>query len=74
MADPDLQIKEGGGHLDPEIRGEGARPQKNFFPPFGPHFGLKIRGGGRAPQAPPLDPPLLGNRIQVSTEISTVKL
>ena len=35
-----------------------ARPQKNFFRPFGPQFGLKIRGGRVAPRAPPLDPPL----------------
>ena len=33
-----------------EIRGGGG--------PFGPQFGLKIRG--RAPRAPPLDPPLIG--------------
>ena len=40
----------GGGHPDPEIsRGPNL---------FGPHFDRKIRGGGRAPRAPPLDPPL----------------
>ena len=47
MADPDLQIRKGGGgggHSDPEING--------------PHFGLRMRGGGWAPRAPPLDPPL----------------
>ena len=38
MADPDLQLT-GGGHLDPEIRGEGL----NFYQPFGTKFGLKIR-------------------------------
>ena len=37
---------------------KGALPQKNFLRPFGPHLGLKIRGWGRAPRAPPLDPPL----------------
>ena len=48
MADPDLQIRGGGGWS-----------QKNFFWLFGPQFGLRIRGGGpRAPLAPPLDPPL----------------
>ena len=47
----------GGGHSDPEIRW-GEQPPKNFFGPFGLQFGLKIRGGGRAPRAPPLDPPL----------------
>ena len=31
----------------------GTGPPKIFFPPFGPHFGLKIRGCG-----PPLDLPL----------------
>ena len=36
----------------------GAGLQKCFFQPFGPHFGLKIRGGGRVPRASPLDPPL----------------
>ena len=35
----------GGGHTDPEIRGE-ARSPKNVFRPLGPHFGRKIRGGG----------------------------
>ena len=45
----------GGGHSDPEIR-RGRR--QNVFPPFGPQFGLKIRGGW-APRAPSLDPPLI---------------
>ena len=51
VADSDLQIRggRGGGHPDPDIRGGGGWPQKNFFWPFGPHFGLKIRGG----QGPP---------------------
>ena len=60
-ADPDLQIKVGGGgggHPDPEIRGRGG-VQKIFFRLFGPQFGLKIREGGSAPLAPPLDPPLV---------------
>ena len=43
--------KGGPGHPDPEIRGERSQ-KKNFFQPFGPQFGLKMRG------APPLDPPL----------------
>ena len=29
-----------------------ARPQKNFFRPFGPQFGLKIRGGEGGPPGP----------------------
>ena len=37
----------------PVIQGVGGGLQKKFFPPFGPQFGLKIRGG-----PPPLDPPL----------------
>ena len=52
VADPDLQIRgggEGGGdHPDPEIRG-GAVSSKNFFRPFGPQFGLKIRGCSAPP-------------------------
>ena len=50
VADPDLQIREGGGggHPDPEIRGAPAS-KKIFFRPFGPHFGLKIRGEGGPP-------------------------
>ena len=55
MPDPDLKIR-GSGHPDPLIRGEGIGLQKNFFRPFGPQFGLKIRGA--TPQAPLLDPPL----------------
>ena len=54
VADPDVQIRgEGagagaGGHPDPEIRGGGGSLPKQFFRPFKPQFGLKIRGG-RAP-------------------------
>ena len=38
--DPDLQIRgrEGGGHPDPEIRGESGL-KKNFFGPSGPSPG-----------------------------------
>ena len=57
VADADLQT--GGGGL-----GRSYRPwdkvgavSKNFFRPFGPQFGLKIRGRA-GPGAPPLDPPL----------------
>ena len=62
MANPDLQIREGPGHPDPEIMGRGgggggggkggAFHQKNFFRPFGPQFGLTIKGG-RAPRPLP---------------------
>ena len=46
----------GGRHPDPEKSGR-ARSQKNFFPPFGPRFDLKIRGKAGAP-ALRLVPPL----------------
>ena len=46
----------GGGHPDPEIRRMPGL-KKIFFRPFASQFGLKIRG--RAPRAPPLDPPLI---------------
>ena len=53
MVDPDLQIR-GGGHPDPEIRGGPV----NFFLAFQASFWSKNKGdGGRAPRAPPLDPP-----------------
>ena len=51
VVDPDLQIRRGEG------RKGRAQSQKKLFWPFGPQFGLKI-GGGQAPWAPPLDPPL----------------
>ena len=36
-----------GGHPDPEIKGGGGgRLKKKIFRRFGPHFGLKVRGGG----------------------------
>ena len=41
---------------DFEISGGGAMSKKNFFQPFGPQFGLRIRGAGR--WTPLLDPPL----------------
>ena len=40
VLDPDLEIRRGPGHRDPEIR-EGPK----IFSPSGPQFGLKIRGG-----------------------------
>ena len=60
MANPDLQIRGGPGHLDPEIEEGGKGARKIFVWPFGPQFGLKMeRGGGGEgpPGAPPLDPP-----------------
>ena len=59
VADPDLQIREGPGHPDPEIRGGGGQSPQKIFWPFGPQFSPTIRGGTRPPPpAPPLDPPL----------------
>ena len=40
MPDPDFEIRGGG-----VILGGGQSPKK-FVQPFGPQFGLKIRGGG----------------------------
>ena len=38
------------GHPDPSIRGggggRGGKSPKNFFRPFGPQFGLKVKGRG----------------------------
>ena len=48
---PDLEIRGGGGgHPDPEIcRGQSP---KHFFRPFGPQFGLKMRGApGLSPRS-----------------------
>ena len=55
VADPDLQIRGGGGggHSDPEIRGGGA-VSKFFLRPFGAQFGLKKE----AVRVPALDAPL----------------
>ena len=53
VLDPDLQMGGGGGegsggHPDPEKMGGEVSKEFffNFFPPLGPQFGLKIRGGG----------------------------
>ena len=43
----------GGGHPDPEIKAGGAGVSKKNFQPFGPQFGLKIRGGPTAPGPSP---------------------
>ena len=44
VADPDFQMGGGEGHPVSEIRG-GLCHKKKSFQLFGPHFGLKIRGG-----------------------------
>ena len=48
MGDPDLQVRGGGGHPDPEIRGVASVWSENK--------------GERPPRAPPLDPPLDSTR------------
>lgn len=48
--------KGGPDHSGSELRW-GWPSSKKVFRPFGPHFCLKIRGGG-PPPGPPLDPPL----------------
>ena len=41
------------GHPDPEKKSGGGGSRKKFFQPFGPQFGLKIRGwGGEVPLEP----------------------
>ena len=49
VADPDLQVRGGGGHPDPEIRGRAASVWSE-------------NKGGRPSRAPPLDPPLDSTR------------
>ena len=55
VADQDLQTTRLGGggndHPDPEMRGTPV--SKKFFRPFGPQFGLKIKGGSRGPGSLP---------------------
>ena len=51
MPDTDLEIRGGGGGGGhPE---GGASLPKNFFWPFGPQFGLKIRAGQAGPPGMP---------------------
>ena len=56
MPDPGLEIRGGGGVIQTLKKGGGGLSKKLFWPSFGPHFGLRIRGG--APRVPPMDPPL----------------
>ena len=57
MADPDLQIRGGGGsgHPDPEIRGE-ERDQK-FFPALRASVWSKNKWAGGRPPGPPVPLP-----------------
>ena len=51
VADPDLQIRGGGGgHTDPEIRGEGG--PKFFFTAFRGSVWCKNKGGGEGGPLP----------------------
>ena len=45
VADLNFQVRERGGHPDPEISG-GSLVSKKFFQPSGPQFGLNTRGDG----------------------------
>ena len=58
VTDPDLQMRGRGGGRSSRPGDKGGAVSKNFFLPFGPHFGRKIRGPP-GPPGPPLDPPLL---------------
>ena len=60
MADTDILIT-GGGH--PEIRGMPG-PRKKYFGPFGPQFGLKIRGGGGPGPPYPFPRPATDKRVK----------
>ena len=58
MPDPDLEIKGGGRLYRPlDKRGDGGwgggQSPKKFFQPFGPQFGLKIRGAPGPPGPSP---------------------
>ena len=58
VADPDLQIRGGGGgQPDSDIRGCLVAP-KFFFSALWASFWSKNKGRVRTPWAPPLDPPL----------------
>ena len=50
---------------------EGGGPglQKNFFQPFEPQVGLKIRWGGPGPRAPPLGPPMIYPHVRESKTV-----
>ena len=49
MAEPDLQIRWGGGGGSSRPWDKGRGVSKIFFRLFGPQFGLKIRGAGPGP-------------------------
>ena len=51
VADPDFQVRGRPGHPESEI--SGGAGLKIFFRPFGPHFGIKIRGSPGPPGPSP---------------------
>ena len=67
MADPDLEMRGvGKGRSSrPLDKGGGGAVSNNFFWPFRPQFGPKIRGG-EGPRVPPLDPPVVCVTIQTN--------
>ena len=73
MADPELQIRGGGGGGSRSLDG-GAVSKQIFFSPSMPQFGLKIRGGPGppGPPSPTLDPPL-GTARRDLTAIETYR-
>ena len=62
VPDPDLEI--GGGE-------RGGVVSKTFLRPFGPQFGLKIRGGGAAPLDLSLGK-ILTDKARVLTSLSRI--
>ena len=69
MPDPDLAIRGGGegGRLSRPLDNGEHGVQKNFFRPFGPQFGLKVRGVD--PRVPSLDPPLSADGLSIHEPI-----
>ena len=59
-ADPDLQIREGPGHPDPEMGVGRGQSENKIFSALQASVWSYNKGGGGAcpPWAPPLDPPL----------------
>ena len=49
---PDLDLEIKGAPVIQTLGKGAARSPKEFFRPFGPQFGLKIRGGGGGGRAP----------------------
>ena len=64
MAGRDVQVREGPGHPDPEIRvwaggGEVEAVSKKVFLALRASVWYNNKAEARVPQAPPLDPPLI---------------